>query len=272
MSVLAVIDSVVGGDPAPQQPASAPGRETSLDLGDARYPDARAPEAKPEEPTPEEPVAPRTPLRRLVGEKLMVRMTGTAPSASLLSRVRRGHVGGVVLFADNIGSADEVRALSEQLQAASRDGGGTGVFIAIDQEGGVVKRLQAGPPARSAPQIGATGSSDVAEREGTNTGAYLAQLGINIDFAPVVDTPATSGAFISDRAFGRDPELVGRLATSFATGLQNNGVAATAKHFPGLGSSATNTDNARAVIGASRAALDARPSRSSRRSAAESSS
>jgi len=268
MLFLTGFESVFGGDsddpsPTQQRRTAAPG-QAPIDLGDARYPDApdkQAQPAQPEQTTPEGPAPPRVPMRRLVGEKLMVRMSGTSPSPSLLSRVRRGQVGGVVLFADNIGSKSDVRRIAERLQAASRDGGGTGVFVAIDQEGGIVKRLRSAPPTRSAPQMGATGSSAVALNEGTATGAYLARLGINIDFAPVADTPATSGAFIANRAFGRDPQVVGRMATNFATGLQNQGVAATAKHFPGLGSSTTNTDNAAATINATRAALDrqARP-------------
>jgi beta-N-acetylhexosaminidase len=265
MLVLAGFESLFGGDdenPTPQRRTAAPA-QAPVDLGDARYPDARGRQAQPEpeQGAPEGPSPPRVPMRRLVGEKLMVRMTGTSPSASLLSRVRRGQVGGVVLFADNIGSKSDVRRLTSRLQAASRAGGGSGIFIAIDQEGGVVKRLRSAPPTRSAPQIGATGRSSVAQNEGAATGAYLRRLGINVDFAPVADTPATAGAFISNRAFGRNPRLVGRMATNFAAGLQNQGVAATAKHFPGLGSSTTNTDNAAATINATRAALDrqARP-------------
>jgi beta-N-acetylhexosaminidase len=167
----------------------------------------------------------------------------------------------VILFADNIGTKAAMRRLTARLQRAARAGGGPGILIAIDQEGGIVKRLRSAPPRRSAPQMGATGRPAVALGEGTATGRYLRRLGINVNFAPVVDTPATSGAFISSRAFGRSPRLVGRMAMNFATGLQNEGVAATAKHFPGLGSSTTNTDVASATINASRAALDrqARP-------------
>jgi beta-N-acetylhexosaminidase len=265
MLMMALLDAAVGGgdgtQPSVSRSAAAPRTDRPVELGNSRYP---APKARAPAPAPAgtaAPAEPRTPMRRLVGEKLMVRMTGTIPSARLLSRVRRGQVGGVVLFADNIGTKADLRSLAARLQAASRAGGGSGVFVAIDQEGGVVKRLRAAPPTRSAPQMGTTGSTTVAQSEGGATGAYLRRLGIDVDFAPVTDTPAVPGAFIANRAFGRDPRQVGRMATAFATGLQNQGVAATAKHFPGLGSATTNTDSARSVIAATKAALDrqARP-------------
>ena len=268
MVLLALFDGALGDDEpaAPQKRAASPlPAPAPVDLNDARYPDVperTAPQQPPEDTAPAEPPPPeRIPLRRLAGARLMVRMFGTQPSASLLSRVRRGQVGGVILFADNIGTRAAMRRLTSRLQRASRAGGGNGILIAIDQEGGIVKRLRSAPPRRSAPQMGATGRPSVALSEGTATGRYLANLGINVDFAPVVDTPATPGAFIASRAFGSDPRTVGRLGTGFATGLQNEGVAATAKHFPGLGSSTTNTDEASATINATRAALDrqARP-------------
>jgi beta-N-acetylhexosaminidase len=259
MLVMAIVEAAVSArGPEPQRPATTRQPGTPLNLGDARYPGRQPPAAPPESeaPAPAATASARTPMRRLVGEKLMIRMSGTKPSPRLLARVRRGQVGGVVLFADNIGTKADLRALSQQLQDASRAGGGSGVFVAVDQEGGVVKRLSAGPPTQSAPEIGATGSSAIAQRQGSDTGAYLRNLGINVDFAPVADTPTGAQSFIANRAFARDPALVGRLATGFATGLQNQGVAATAKHFPGLGSSSTNTDQARSVISAPRSALD----------------
>jgi beta-N-acetylhexosaminidase len=268
MLAMALLDAAFGGggdaaQPSVRRSAAAPQRANrSPDLGNSRYPHARGSgAAPPPAQSPPDPAEARTPMRRLVGEKLMVRMSGTSPSPGLLSRVRRGHVGGVVLFADNIGTKADLRSLTAQLQAASRAGGGSGVLIAIDQEGGIVKRLGSAPPTRSAPQMGVIGSTAIAQQEGGATGAYLHGLGVNVDFAPVADTASVPSAFIANRTFGREPSKVGALATSFATGLQNQGVAATAKHFPGLGSATTNTDDGRSVIPATRASLDrqARP-------------
>ncbi|MEA2478253.1 MAG: beta-N-acetylhexosaminidase [Thermoleophilaceae bacterium] len=255
MLLLALIDSAFGGGDSPATPQRrAAARQAAppiVDLGSSRYPSTKGPKATPA-PSSGAPAAPAgppaVPLRRLVGEKLLVRMSGTLPSPSLLRRVRKGQVGGVVLFADNIGSESTLRYLTQQLQSAAKQGGSPGILIAVDQEGGIVKRLSAGPPSRSAPQIGATGSTSVARSEGSATGRYLNGLGINVDLAPVFDTPAGPGAFIANRAFGTDPGKVGRLASAFSSGLGDAGVAATAKHFPGLGSATTNTDEGRSVI------------------------
>jgi beta-N-acetylhexosaminidase len=197
---------------------------------------------------PPAPQPERVPLRQLVGERLFVRMDGTTPSAAFRARVRRGEVGGVVLFGPNIRSRSQVRTLVRRLAAAARAGDVPPPLIAIDQEGGIVKRLRSAPPFRSAPQIGATGSERVARSEGLATARSLEALGIDIDFAPVVDVPASASSFIAPRAFGRDPRLVARLGGAFADGLQRGGVAATFKHFPGLGSAPANTDFAPAEV------------------------
>ena len=198
---------------------------------------------------------PAVPLRQLVGERLFVRMNGTSPSRAFRARVRRGEVGGVVLFGPNISTRAQVRRLVARLDAAARAGGMPAPLVAIDQEGGLVKRLQTAPPRRSAPQIGATNSTRVARREGLATGRSLRALGIDVDYAPVVDVPASSSSFIAPRAFGRDPRRVARMGGAFADGLQRGGVAGTLKHFPGLGSAPANTDFASAIVSAPRSRL-----------------
>lgn len=187
----------------------------------------------------------QVPADLLLGQRIMVGFDGTSASRALLRSVRRGHVGAVILFAANIGSRSQVRSLTRSLQRAARRGGNPPLLIAVDQEGGLVKRLPFGPPDLSPPQIAATGSTGVSRREGRATGRYLSGLGINMDLAPVADVPTFGGAFIwqQGRAFSFNANAVARYATAFAVGLQQRGVAATAKHFPGLGSAAVSTDN-----------------------------
>jgi beta-N-acetylhexosaminidase len=256
MLILAAFDSSVGekrGDPVLQ--AARQSTTPVVELG-GKYPKARKrPAAPAPAQTPEaEPPAGQTrvPLRRLVGEKLIVRISGTSPSPALLRRVRKGEVGGVILFPDNVGSRAALSSLTGRLRQAATAGGSRGFVIAVDQEGGPVKRLRAGPPNRSPAQIA---TADSALAEGSATGSYLAGLGINVNLAPVLDV-RVPGSFIASRAFASTPAKVAELGSAFASGLQQSGVAGTAKHFPGLGHAVVNTDTGPSTVGASRAVLD----------------
>lgn len=175
----------------------------------------------------------------------MVGFPGTTASSSLLERVRTGQVGAVILFSYNIVNTTQVRSLTQTLQRAARAGGNPPLLIAVDQEGGQVKRFPNGPPSLSPPQIAQRGSTRVAFSQGRRTGAYLKARGINMDLAPVVDVPTSPGAFIwqEGRAFSFSAHAVTKYATAFALGVQSAGIAATAKHFPGVGSAPVDTDN-----------------------------
>ncbi len=182
---------------------------------------------------------------RLLGQRIMVGFPGTSAPRWLLNAIRLGHIGSVILFSSNIGTRTQLRALTGSLQRAAKSGGNPPLLIATDQEGGEVKRLPNGPPDLSPPQIARTGHVGVASHEGHATGSYLKGLGINWDLAPVADVPTFAGAFIwtQGRAFSFNPGIVSKYASAFAFGLQGAGVAATAKHFPGLGSAAVTTDS-----------------------------
>jgi beta-N-acetylhexosaminidase len=182
---------------------------------------------------------------KLLGQRIMVGLPGTFPDGTLLRRIRNGEVGAVILFAANISSRGQLTSLIRALQGAAHAGRNPSLLIAVDQEGGQVKRLPNGPPDLAPPQIAATGSTAVAAREGRSTGQYLKGFGINMDLAPVVDVPTFSGSFIwqEGRAFSFSAGAVTKYATPFALGLQSANVAATAKHFPGVGSAGFDTDN-----------------------------
>jgi beta-N-acetylhexosaminidase len=182
---------------------------------------------------------------KLLGQRIMVGFDGTRAPRWLLSRVRAGEIGAVILFASNIAGRAQLTALTRSLQRAAGDGGNPPLLIATDQEGGEVKRLPHGPPGLSPPQIAATGSTGTAFDEGRATGVYLKRLGINMDLAPVLDVPTFPGAFIwrQGRAFSFSAPAVSRYASAFALGIQSAQAAATAKHFPGVGSAAVDTDD-----------------------------
>lgn len=204
-------------------------------------------------------------LEQVIGQKLMVRMGGTRPSARLLRRIRRGEVGGIVLLASNVRNQAQLRRLTRRLQRTAVQGGQPLLLIAIDQEGGSVKRVPWAPPTVSVPAMGENGRASVAARQGRQTGRALDAVGINTDLAPVADIPRRRSSFMvrQGRVFSFDAAVATRLAVAFARGLGEGGVLATMKHFPGIGLATRNTDRAAEVIRASRKTLetDLRPYR-----------
>lgn len=206
------------------------------------------------------PAATREPARaleRLVGQKLMVSYRGKVdPPPGLLDRIRRGQVGSVILFKENVPSdgAPGVRRNIRRLQDAARHGQNPPLLIATDQEGGAVNRMP-GPPDRSPRQLGVQSTAAI-RAAGRQTGRSLWRMGVGLDLAPVADL-ATGPSFLGDRTFSADAERNVAASTAFAEGLQSSGVAATAKHYPGLGSAGqVNTDLAAVTVGVPRAALD----------------
>jgi beta-N-acetylhexosaminidase len=195
------------------------------------------------------------PERALIGQKLMVRMDGSA-TPSLVRQAREGEIGGVIVFPPPGQPVGELRREIERLQRAAREGDRPRLLVAIDQEGGEVKRLPQGPPEASPARLGAGGEAR-ARSAGRDTGRYLARLGINVDLAPVLDVPSSPASFISARAFGEKARDVAAAGVAFAEGLEQGGVIPAAKHFPGLGKAAANTDLEPSEIDASRRGLDA---------------
>lgn len=183
-------------------------------------------------------------------------MRGTTPSSALLGRVRRGEVGGVILFGSNIESPAQLRLLSSSLQQAARGAGRPPLLVATDQEGGRVRRLRWAGPAMPATDLGRLPAPTI-RLEARRAGRTLRLAGVNVDLAPVADVPA-KGSFMDaeQRTFGRDSATVATAATAFARGLADARVAAAIKHFPGIGRATRNTDRAAVAITASREELE----------------
>lgn len=197
-------------------------------------------------------------LEQLVGQKLVVGIGGTTPTAALLARIRAGEIGGVILFGINITTPEVLAALTGQLHAAARDGGQPPLLVTIDQEGGIVKRIPWGPPDRTARALGADGRPSEAYAEGFATGELLAGLGINVNLAPVADVPASTSSFMYQqrRTWSFDATVTAELVTAFAEGLRDAGVLPAVKHFPGIGFATRNTDLAAVTITATAAELE----------------
>jgi beta-N-acetylhexosaminidase len=153
-------------------------------------------------------------------------------------RVDEG-LGGIVLYAWNVESGGQLRALTAELRGVRPD-----VLVAIDEEGGDVTRLEAATgssyPGNAA--LGAVDDVELTERVASSMAAELAEVGMDLDFAPVADVNTNpANPVIGIRAFGAGAELVSRHVVAFVRGLQRGGVAACAKHFPGHGD--TNEDS-----------------------------
>jgi beta-N-acetylhexosaminidase len=196
-------------------------------------------------------------LQHLIGQKLVVSMDGHTPSASLLDRARRGRIGGVLIHSRNFSSAAQLRDITARLQQAAADGGQPPLLIAVDQEGGQVKAVSWIPPTLSPPEMGDLGSSDTARSQGRKTGAALLGVGINTDFAPVADVPASTSSFMyqQGRTWSFGSRKTSRLANAFALGLGDRNALATMKHFPGLGFATKSTDDFVVHIGATKSEL-----------------
>ena len=205
------------------------------------------------EPSPN--AASRLGLEQLAGQRVVVGFPGDDVPVAVERMVRRGQVAGAILFAANLPSRDAGRRLVRELQAIPRPPGlRDPLLVMTDQEGGLVKRI-GGAPTASAAEMAARGPA-FSRAQGARTAANLLDLGVNVDLAPVLDVARPGGTIAeTDRGFGSTPEQVEAHALPFAEALQAGGVAATAKHFPGLGSARLNTDFAVQRVGLSKEEL-----------------
>jgi beta-N-acetylhexosaminidase len=206
--------------------------------------------------------------RQLAGQRVVAGFEGTRVPGSLKRMIRKGRLAGVVLFADNLPTEAAARTVVDELRSIRRPRPvGEPLLVMVDQEGGLVKRLP-GPPTMSASAMGGRGPA-ASRRQGRRTGRYLRGFGINVDLAPVLDIGHPGGEIAATgRAFGSRAGRVRAAGNAFAAGLERAGTAATAKHFPGFGAAAANTDDATQTIGLGRRALRRREERPFERFAA----
>lgn len=193
-------------------------------------------------------------LRLRIGQMLLVGFRGTevTETATIVRALRELNLGGVVLydidvpsgrtFPRNIVNSAQVQRLNRDLQRSSP----TPLFIAIDVEGGKVNRLKPkyGFPEISSAQEMGQGSAEQIEQTATLLGQELAALGINWDFAPVVDVninPENPVIGALGRSFSADPAKVSQDAAAFVRGLHQSRIISSLKHFPGHGSSSEDS-------------------------------
>jgi beta-N-acetylhexosaminidase len=190
-------------------------------------------------------------LEQALGQQFLLSFTGTRePPPAVLSALGREQVSGIVLFrARNMGSLAELRGLTAALQRAAAAAGQPPLLIGADQEGGQLMAIGDGTPFPGNLALGATRSEALAYRVGRALGREVAAVGVNVDFAPVCDVNNNpANPVVGTRSFGEEPALVSRLAAAMVKGIQREGVAATAKHFPGHGDTASDSHHAAPVI------------------------
>ncbi|MGW5666607.1 glycoside hydrolase family 3 N-terminal domain-containing protein [Micromonospora sp. NPDC003776] len=198
--------------------------------------------------------------RQLAGQRIIYSYPGLTPPASLLRIIRAGEAAGVVFFGENIASTAQIRSVIAQLRRAQAQSlVQVPLLLMVDQEGGLVRRLP-GAPTLSEKRIGQSADPvAAATAAGAGAGRTLAAVGMNVNLAPVLDVYSAAGNFIDQyqRSYSANPDTVARLGRAFITAQQRVGVAATAKHFPGLGSAATaqNTDTGPVTLSRSPATL-----------------
>lgn len=152
-------------------------------------------------------------------------------------------VGGFIFFAKNITSSEQTSAMLADIQDTALKSG-TGVFLAVDEEGGYVTRVQSQLGTEAVYSMRYYG--DLNDREqafsvGETIGDYLAYYGFNVDFAPVADVNISPWNELGSRIFSSDPHITAEMSAAVSEGLQSKGVCSTLKHFPGLGAGSGNT-------------------------------
>jgi beta-N-acetylhexosaminidase len=189
-----------------------------------------------------------TPLQ-LAGQRVIYSYGGLTPPAGLLNLIRHGQVAGVIFFSENVGTEAHLASVVNELQQAAASPLNPvhmPLLLMTDQEGGAVRRLP-GRPFLSAKQVGLSGNPPAAATSaGQGAALNLSGVGLNVNLAPVLDVFRTPGDFIDQfgRSFSNNASTVATLGTLYAKAEQGLQVAATAKHFPGLGAATTtqNTD------------------------------
>lgn len=170
----------------------------------------------------------------------------TVLSEDVAQKIADYHLGGVILFAENLDTAEQTKQLVSDMQQTAD----MPLLIGIDEEGGMVSRLDKSQiPHTSIPNAAdMQGDTTQAEAAGKEIGNVLSELGINVDFAPIADIHTNpDNTVIGDRAYGTDAQTVADMASAFAKGLEEEGVSATAKHFPGHGDTSTDSHDGMAV-------------------------
>lgn len=184
----------------------------------------------------EEALFKRMTLEQKIGQMFLIGFMGQTADQGLTHIISEVRPGGLILFSRNIHAAPQVVSLVMDAQKAAYKASNVPLLVGVDQEGGNVIRIKTSLPLPSALAFGEAGERTIVETAGEATGNLLKILGINMNFAPVLDVnDPTKPSFIGTRTYGSEPQLVSEMGVSFSKGLSRSGVMPTGKHFPGHG-------------------------------------
>ena len=219
--------------------------------------------ALPQEATPVADAVAGMPLEVKIGQMILAGVQDETVGEDSRHIIDDLHIGNIILMGRNFDSPEQVLRLTQDLQDLAMGANGVPLLIGTDQEGGLVQRANyyAGfTPMPPAQLVGSAEDSALAEQYGQMVGEELSAVGISFDFAPVLDVndnPTNPVIGALGRSFGTTPELVEESALPFIAGLHAAGVMAAGKHFPGHGSTTTDSHKALPFVDKDRAALDA---------------
>ncbi|HYK69465.1 MAG TPA: glycoside hydrolase family 3 N-terminal domain-containing protein [Streptosporangiaceae bacterium] len=194
---------------------------------------------------------------QMAGQRVIYSYKGLSPPPDLLTAIAHGDVGGVIFFGSNIASPAQLRGVIAQLNSANASPDNPAhnypLLLMTDQEGGMVRRLPWAGPSQSEAQVGAAANpAAAASAAGSQSASGLHAVGINVDLAPVLDVFRQRGDFDDQfqRSYSMNPNVAAAAGAAFVRAQQAGSVAATVKHFPGLGAAgaAQNTDNGPVTI------------------------
>ncbi len=191
----------------------------------------------------EEEAAEALPLTRQVGRLVVLRFAGTSAPGYVREVLGEGRAAGAILFRDNLTDAGQAKALTAQLRRGSDPDHPP--LICVDQEGGDIRIVPWAPPERSQ---AAQAANNSVRADATASARALRATGINVSLAPVADVASVPGAALAGRAFSTDFGAAAQQIEESVKGWESGRVAATVKHFPGLGGATVNTDDGPATI------------------------
>lgn len=201
--------------------------------------------SSPSEPTEEDEVTQiirGMTLEQKVGQMILAGIEGTSIDQATRRMISEQHIGGIILYKNNFSDLSGSVKLVNALKKANK-GNPVPLFVSVDQEGGKICRLPKDfVPMLDASKVGRSGDQDIAEQMGALLAQELRIMGLNVDFAPVLDINSNpNNPVIGNRSFGNNAELVTKMGLAVIKGISNGGIVSVVKHFPGHGDTSVDS-------------------------------